>query len=110
MQWRVGRSTTPGQPGWRIYFDDYMTKRYWYSDSFDGLQTWTAKKELGGVSGTVRRQLIRDSDVILSARRYVYDYQSLTTDTTAGRQDVTRSFGVDFGYRLTRTTRVLHLH
>jgi len=43
-----------GKAGWRIYFDDYMTKRYWYSDSFDGLQTWTAKKELGGVSGTVR--------------------------------------------------------
>ncbi|MGQ3093886.1 MAG: beta-galactosidase [Roseateles sp.] len=43
-----------GRPGWRIYFDDYMTKRYWYSDSFDGLQTWSAKKELGGVSGTVR--------------------------------------------------------
>ena len=43
-----------GRSGWRIYFDDYMTKRYWYSDSFDGLQTWTPKKELGGVSGSVR--------------------------------------------------------
>ncbi|NCT84174.1 MAG: family 43 glycosylhydrolase [Comamonadaceae bacterium] len=43
-----------GRSGWRIYFDDYMTKRYWYSDSFDGFQTWTPKKELGGVSGTVR--------------------------------------------------------
>ena len=21
-----------GKAGWRIYFDDYMTKRYWYSD------------------------------------------------------------------------------
>lgn len=43
-----------GKAGWRIYFDDYTTKRYWYSDSFDGLQTWTPKRELGGVSGTVR--------------------------------------------------------
>ncbi|RZJ06962.1 MAG: beta-galactosidase [Rubrivivax sp.] len=46
--------SSDGRDGWRIYFDDYMTKRYWYSDSFDGLQTWTPKKELGGVSGTVR--------------------------------------------------------
>jgi beta-galactosidase GanA len=43
-----------GKAGWRIYFDDYMTKRYWYSDSYDGFQTWTPKRELGGVSGTVR--------------------------------------------------------
>jgi len=46
--------TADGKPGWRIYFDDYTTQRYWYSDSFDGLQTWTTRKELGGVSGTVR--------------------------------------------------------
>lgn len=49
-----GQALVPIKGGWRIYFDDYTTKRYWYSDSFDGLQTWTAKKELGGVSGTVR--------------------------------------------------------
>ena len=54
-----GQSLAPirdaqGRAGWRIYFDDYTTKRYWYSDSFDGLQTWSPKRELGGVSGTVR--------------------------------------------------------
>ena len=43
-----------GKPGWRIYFDDYTSKRYWASDSFDGLQTWSPRRELGGVSGTVR--------------------------------------------------------
>ncbi len=40
--------------GWRIYFDDYITKRYWYSDSFDNFKTWTPRTELGGVSGTAR--------------------------------------------------------
>lgn len=51
-----------GKPGWRIYFDDYMTKRYWYSDSFDGFDTWTPKKELGGVSGTVRHFTVISED------------------------------------------------
>ncbi|MBW3618543.1 MAG: beta-galactosidase, partial [Proteobacteria bacterium] len=39
--------------GWRIYFDEYMAKRYWYSDSRD-LKTWTPKKELAGLSGAAR--------------------------------------------------------
>ncbi|WP_031236245.1 beta-galactosidase [Asticcacaulis sp. AC460] len=43
-----------GKPGFRIYFDDYLTKRYWYSDSYDWLKTWTPRQELGGVSGAVR--------------------------------------------------------
>ncbi len=57
-----------GKPGWRIYFDDYTTKRYWYSDSFDGLQTWTAKRELGGVSGTVRHFTVLSEDTAQLAR------------------------------------------
>ncbi|MGH1559190.1 beta-galactosidase [Caulobacter segnis] len=32
--------------GWRIYFDEYSAKRYWYSDSKDGFRTWTPKAEL----------------------------------------------------------------
>jgi len=40
--------------GWRIYFDDYRTKTYWYSDSRDGFATWSPRRELGGVSGAVR--------------------------------------------------------
>lgn len=43
-----------GRPGWRIHFDDYINKRYYFSDSFDGLNTWTARKELIGVSGSAR--------------------------------------------------------
>ncbi|MDI7776423.1 beta-galactosidase [Asticcacaulis sp. EMRT-3] len=57
--WIEGPALVPiksatGQDGWRIYFDDYRDKTYWYSDSFDGLDTWTKKQELGGVSGAVR--------------------------------------------------------
>lgn len=40
--------------GWRIYFDEYMAKRYWSSDSKDGFRTWTPKTELPELSGTVR--------------------------------------------------------
>lgn len=40
--------------GWRLYFDDYRHKTYWYSDSPDGFKTWSPKQELGGVSGAVR--------------------------------------------------------
>jgi beta-galactosidase GanA len=57
-----------GKAGWRIYFDDYMTKRYWYSDSFDGFQTWTAKRELGGVSGTVRHFTVISEETALLER------------------------------------------
>ncbi|QTI71821.1 glycoside hydrolase family 43 protein [Gordonia polyisoprenivorans] len=39
---------------WRMYFDAYTRGKYLYSDSGDGLRTWTAPKELPGLSGTVR--------------------------------------------------------
>lgn len=57
--WIEGPALAPiksadGKDGWRLYFDDYRDKTYWYSDSFDGLNTWTKKQELGGVSGAVR--------------------------------------------------------
>lgn len=39
--------------GWRIYFDEYVERRYWYSDS-DDLVQWTPRRELVGLSGTVR--------------------------------------------------------
>ncbi len=44
----------PGER-WRAYFatGDGAARRYWYSDSTDGLRTWTAKAPLGGVSGAV---------------------------------------------------------
>ncbi|MFT3661520.1 MAG: arabinofuranosidase [Gordonia sp. (in: high G+C Gram-positive bacteria)] len=39
---------------WRLYFDAYREKRYFYSDSADGMQTWSPRRELPGHSGTVR--------------------------------------------------------
>nr|WP_188545919.1 glycoside hydrolase family 43 protein [Rhodococcus trifolii] len=39
---------------WRLYFDGYTDGKYFYTDSSDGLRTWTPVQELPGVSGTVR--------------------------------------------------------
>jgi beta-galactosidase GanA len=78
-----------GKAGWRIYFDDYMTKRYWYSDSYDGFQTWTPKRELGGVSGTVRHftviseetaQLERATAPKARPKKIAWDRHSLIID------------------------------
>jgi len=91
---------TDGRKGWRIYFDDYTTKRYWYSDSFDGLESWTAKKELGGVSGTVRHftviaeetaQLERATAPKAKPKTIAWDRHSLIID---GRREMI--FGGEF--------------
>ncbi|MGA9659830.1 MAG: beta-galactosidase, partial [Asticcacaulis sp.] len=50
----TGEGKNAGKSGWRIYFDDYLSKHYYYSDSFDAFKTWTPRQELGGVSGAVR--------------------------------------------------------
>ncbi|GAB06821.1 arabinofuranosidase [Gordonia amarae] len=39
---------------WRLYLDSYTRKRYLYSDSTDGLSTWSPPKELPRLSDTVR--------------------------------------------------------
>ncbi|MCK8614922.1 glycoside hydrolase family 43 protein [Gordonia sp. C13] len=39
---------------WRLYLDAYRDRRYFYSDSRDGLWSWTPLKELPGLSGSVR--------------------------------------------------------
>ncbi|MGA9873365.1 MAG: arabinofuranosidase [Rhodococcus sp. (in: high G+C Gram-positive bacteria)] len=39
---------------WRIYLDAYTEGRYLYSDSADGLLTWSPVQELPGVSGIAR--------------------------------------------------------
>ncbi|MDG3015448.1 arabinofuranosidase [Speluncibacter jeojiensis] len=39
---------------WRMYFDGYTEGKYFYSDSTDGLNTWSPRQELPGLSGTVR--------------------------------------------------------
>lgn len=39
---------------WRIYLDAYTEGKYLFSDSADGLRTWTPVQEVPGISGTVR--------------------------------------------------------
>jgi hypothetical protein len=39
---------------WRMYLDAYRRGRHLYSDSRDGLRTWTPVKELPGLSGIAR--------------------------------------------------------
>jgi hypothetical protein len=40
--------------GWRIYFDGYTIGQYFFSDSYDGFNTWTARTQLPGLSGFAR--------------------------------------------------------
>ncbi|MDB5455190.1 MAG: beta-galactosidase, partial [Caulobacter sp.] len=47
---------------WRIYFDEYAAKRYWFSDSRDGFRSWTQKTELIELSGTVRHFTVLRED------------------------------------------------
>jgi hypothetical protein len=39
---------------WRIFYDGYTVGRYYFADSFDGFQTWTAPAQLPGLSGVAR--------------------------------------------------------
>ncbi len=78
-----------GTPGWRIYFDDYRSKTYWYSDSYDGFKTWSKKQELGGVSGAVRHFTVLSQPTITvdaalkptaPAHKITWDRHSLMID------------------------------
>ncbi|MEU4218141.1 glycoside hydrolase family 43 protein [Actinoplanes sp. NPDC026623] len=58
---------------WRLYFDQYGAGRYYYADSTD-LNTWSAKTELPGLSGTVRhftvlRENVGDSTAVPTGNR-----------------------------------------
>ncbi len=39
---------------WRLYLDAYTEGKYLYSDSTDGMSTWSSVKEVPGISGTAR--------------------------------------------------------
>jgi len=58
---------------WRLYFDQYGAGRYYYADSAN-LNTWSAKTELPGLSGTVRhftvlRENVGDSTAVPTGNR-----------------------------------------
>ncbi len=89
-----GQSLVPvrdaqGRDGWRMHLDDYTRKHYRYSDSFDGLQTWTPLRELQGVSRAVRHfTVLAEDSVLLQAataargkpRKITWDRHSLMFD------------------------------
>ncbi|MGW8846256.1 family 43 glycosylhydrolase [Streptomyces xiamenensis] len=53
--WVEGPSLVPlDGGGWRLYYDAYRDGAYRYSDTHDGLRTWSTPRELPGLSGTVR--------------------------------------------------------
>lgn len=58
---------------WRIYFDQYLAGHYYYSDSGD-LNSFSAKTELPGLSGTVRhftvlRESVGDASALPTGNR-----------------------------------------
>lgn len=72
--------------GWRIYFDEYVEKRYWFSDS-DDLRRWTPRTELEGLSGTARHFTVLNQRPALAplvpaapAHRITWDSRSLMID------------------------------
>ena len=40
--------------GWRIYYDGYTVGQYFFSDSYDTFQTWSAPQQLPGLTGFAR--------------------------------------------------------
>lgn len=76
--------------GWRLYFDQYMDKRYWYSDSINGFDSWSPKVELPGLSGTVRHftvlkeggaeKAVPKTAIASGPQRVTYDKYSLKVD------------------------------
>jgi hypothetical protein len=40
--------------GWRLYFEQYRSQLFWFTDSYDTFQTWSAPAQLPGLSGTVK--------------------------------------------------------
>ncbi|TPQ23849.1 alpha-N-arabinofuranosidase [Streptomyces sporangiiformans] len=53
-RWRQGQALVRlDNGGWRIYFDGFTDRKYYFSDSLDGLRTWTPVQQLPGLSGVV---------------------------------------------------------
>ena len=78
----------------------------WDRDLSYSYESATPYYLIKGIGGSIRRQLIRDTDVIVSGNRTAYEYQSLIGVSGASRQDVTTTWSMDFGYRVNRDMRV----
>ncbi|MGW2401052.1 glycoside hydrolase family 43 protein [Kitasatospora sp. NPDC001664] len=71
--------------GWRIYYDAYSAHKYYYSDSYDGLATWTAPTELPGLSGVARHFTVLRETVSGGATLPVNTARSLRSVNYPGR-------------------------
>ena len=67
---------------WRLYYDDYINKKYYYSDSDDTLEKWTKPQEVLGISGAVRHftAIKEPHDRIANATRPLDAPKTITFD------------------------------
>lgn len=71
--------------------------------SYDRAQSYYVKT---GGGGSIRRQVLGDADVIVSAQRHRYAYRQSGTTGTASPEELTTNYAFDFGYRLNNGSRV----
>ncbi|MDT7838901.1 beta-galactosidase [Aquabacterium sp. OR-4] len=71
--WLEGQALVPivdaqGRRGWRIFLDSYRDKRIYASDSFDGLASWSPRREVVGLSGSARHFTVLAEDAAVLER------------------------------------------
>lgn len=71
--------------------------------SYDRAQSYYVKN---GGGGSIRRQILGDADVIVSAQRHRYTYQQSGTTGTTSPEELTTNYAFDFGYRLHNGSRI----
>ncbi|WP_202919319.1 glycoside hydrolase family 43 protein [Saccharothrix deserti] len=49
--------------GWRLFFEDYRNRRFWFTDSRDTFRTWSPPVLLPGLSGTVKHLTVPRENV-----------------------------------------------
>ncbi|KQV13917.1 MULTISPECIES: glycoside hydrolase family 43 protein [unclassified Kitasatospora] len=77
--------------GWRIYYDGYSAHKYYYSDSYDGLATWSTPTELPGLTGFARHFTVLKETVAGGATLPVNTTRSLQSVNYPGRYVSSRS-------------------
>lgn len=71
--------------------------------SFEVTDPYYISNELGG---TLRRQIAGNVDAIVSVDHARYRYKTFGVAPGVARQDLSLNYGLDVGYRLTRTSRI----